>query len=46
MGEHNDYVYREILKLSVKEIDALRSEGHIGMDFLGEESPNASDPRV
>jgi crotonobetainyl-CoA:carnitine CoA-transferase CaiB-like acyl-CoA transferase len=46
MGEHNDYVYREILKLSAEEIDALRIEGHIGMDFLGEESPNARDPRV
>jgi crotonobetainyl-CoA:carnitine CoA-transferase CaiB-like acyl-CoA transferase len=46
MGEHNDYVYRQILKLSAEEVDALRVEGHIGMDFLGEESPNASDPRV
>jgi crotonobetainyl-CoA:carnitine CoA-transferase CaiB-like acyl-CoA transferase len=35
MGEHNDYVYRELLKLSDTEIDVLRAEGHIGMDFLG-----------
>ncbi len=46
MGEHNDYVYRELLKLSAAEIAALRAEGHIGMDFLGREDPNASDPRV
>jgi crotonobetainyl-CoA:carnitine CoA-transferase CaiB-like acyl-CoA transferase len=35
MGEHNDYVYRELLKFSAEEIEALRAEGHIGMDFLG-----------
>jgi crotonobetainyl-CoA:carnitine CoA-transferase CaiB-like acyl-CoA transferase len=35
MGEHNDYVYRELLKLSDEEIEALRTEGHVGMDFLG-----------
>jgi crotonobetainyl-CoA:carnitine CoA-transferase CaiB-like acyl-CoA transferase len=35
MGEHNDYVYRDLLKLSDEEIEALRAEGHIGMDFLG-----------
>jgi crotonobetainyl-CoA:carnitine CoA-transferase CaiB-like acyl-CoA transferase len=44
MGEHNDYVYREILKLSDAEIDVLRAEGHIGMDFHGLESPNANAP--
>jgi benzylsuccinate CoA-transferase BbsF subunit len=44
MGEHNDYVYRELLKLSDAEIDVLRAEGHIGMDFHGLESPNANDP--
>jgi crotonobetainyl-CoA:carnitine CoA-transferase CaiB-like acyl-CoA transferase len=37
MGEHNDYVYRELLKLSAAEVAGLRAEGHIGMDFLGEE---------
>jgi crotonobetainyl-CoA:carnitine CoA-transferase CaiB-like acyl-CoA transferase len=35
LGEHNDYVYRELLRLSDDEIEALRAEGHIGMDFLG-----------
>jgi crotonobetainyl-CoA:carnitine CoA-transferase CaiB-like acyl-CoA transferase len=35
LGEDNDYVYRELLKLSDAEIAALRAEGHIGMDFLG-----------
>jgi crotonobetainyl-CoA:carnitine CoA-transferase CaiB-like acyl-CoA transferase len=35
MGEHNDYVYRQLLKLGDAEIEALRAEGHIGMDFLG-----------
>jgi len=35
MGEHNTYVYRELLGLSDAEIEELRAEGHIGMDFLG-----------
>jgi crotonobetainyl-CoA:carnitine CoA-transferase CaiB-like acyl-CoA transferase len=35
MGEHNDYVYRQLLKLGDAEIEALRADGHIGMDFLG-----------
>jgi hypothetical protein len=35
MGEHNDYVYRQLLKLSAEEIETLTAEGHIGMDFLG-----------
>lgn len=35
MGEDNDYVYRELLKLSDAEIEELQAEGHIGMDFLG-----------
>jgi benzylsuccinate CoA-transferase BbsF subunit len=35
LGEHNDYVYRELLQLSDDEIEALRREGFIGMDFLG-----------
>jgi crotonobetainyl-CoA:carnitine CoA-transferase CaiB-like acyl-CoA transferase len=39
MGEHNDYVYRQLLKLSEEDIVALRAEGHIGMDFLGQEKP-------
>jgi crotonobetainyl-CoA:carnitine CoA-transferase CaiB-like acyl-CoA transferase len=35
LGEHNDYVYRELLGLSDDDIEALRAEGHIGMDFRG-----------
>jgi crotonobetainyl-CoA:carnitine CoA-transferase CaiB-like acyl-CoA transferase len=35
LGEHNDYVYREVLKLSDAQIQTLRDEGYIGMDFLG-----------
>jgi crotonobetainyl-CoA:carnitine CoA-transferase CaiB-like acyl-CoA transferase len=46
LGEHNDYVYRELLQLNAEEIEALRAEGHIGMDFLGKEGPNVSDPRI
>jgi CoA:oxalate CoA-transferase len=29
---------------STAEIAELRAEGHIGMDFLGREDPNASNP--
>lgn len=32
-GEHNDYVYRELLKMSDEEVEALREAGHISMDF-------------
>ena len=35
MGEHNDYVYRQLLQLSDAELERLRAGGHIGMDFLG-----------
>jgi crotonobetainyl-CoA:carnitine CoA-transferase CaiB-like acyl-CoA transferase len=33
LGEHNEYVYRKILGVSVEEYDRLVSEGHIGMDY-------------
>ncbi|HJP41162.1 MAG TPA: CoA transferase [Dehalococcoidia bacterium] len=33
MGEHNDYVYRELLELSDEEVQDLREAGHITMDF-------------
>ena len=33
MGEHNEYVYKEILKVSDEEYAQLEAEGHIGMDF-------------
>jgi crotonobetainyl-CoA:carnitine CoA-transferase CaiB-like acyl-CoA transferase len=35
LGEHNDYVYHQLLKLSPEEIEALRAAGHLVMDFLG-----------
>jgi benzylsuccinate CoA-transferase BbsF subunit len=33
LGEHNDYVYRELLGYSDEEIEALRAAGHITMDY-------------
>ena len=33
LGEHNDYVYRELLGLSPEEIADLEAKGHIGMDY-------------
>ena len=33
LGEDNDYVYREVLKLSEVEYDRLKALGHIGMDY-------------
>ena len=33
LGEHNDYVYRDILKVSETEYDELKAKGHIGMDY-------------
>ncbi|GIX45986.1 MAG: hypothetical protein KatS3mg131_0197 [Candidatus Tectimicrobiota bacterium] len=35
LGEHNDYVYRELLGMSDEEIARLRREGHIGDTYLG-----------
>ena len=34
LGEDNDYVYREVLKLTEEEYDHLKAQGHIGMDYL------------
>lgn len=34
LGEHNEYVYKEILNTSDDEYARLESEGHIGMDML------------
>jgi crotonobetainyl-CoA:carnitine CoA-transferase CaiB-like acyl-CoA transferase len=45
MGEHNDYVYRELLQLSTEEIETLCAEGHIGMDFLGRAGPCRRSPK-
>ena len=33
LGEHNDYVYREVLQLSDAEIEALSQGGHIAEDY-------------
>jgi crotonobetainyl-CoA:carnitine CoA-transferase CaiB-like acyl-CoA transferase len=32
-GEHNDYVYREVLKLSEAEYDALKAAGHVATEY-------------
>lgn len=33
LGEHNEYVYKEILKVTDEEYAELEKEGHIGMDY-------------
>lgn len=33
LGEHNDYVYREVLKISEDEYDALKAAGHVGTEY-------------
>ena len=33
LGEDNDYVYREIIKLTEDEYQYLKDQGHIGMDY-------------
>ena len=33
LGEDNDYVYREVLKISEEEYDKLKALGQIGMDY-------------
>ena len=35
LGEHNDYVYRDLLGMSDAEITRLRQEGHIGESYVG-----------
>ena len=32
-GEHNDYVYRDVLKVSETEYDALKAGGHIATEY-------------
>jgi crotonobetainyl-CoA:carnitine CoA-transferase CaiB-like acyl-CoA transferase len=36
LGEHNEYVYKELLKVSDEEYHQLEEEGHIGMDYAPE----------
>jgi crotonobetainyl-CoA:carnitine CoA-transferase CaiB-like acyl-CoA transferase len=33
LGEHNDYVYRELLGVTAEEFAALEAEGHIGTEY-------------
>ena len=33
LGEHNEYVYKQVIGVSDEEYDELEKEGHIGMDF-------------
>ena len=33
LGEDNDYVFRDIIKLSEEEYQYLKDQGHIGMDY-------------
>jgi hypothetical protein len=32
-GEHNDYVYREVLQVSDEEFEALKAGGHIATEY-------------
>lgn len=36
LGEHNEYVYKQILNVSDEEYEELEKEGHIGMDYVPE----------
>lgn len=35
LGEHNDYVYRDVLGMSDADIERLRQAGHIGDTYIG-----------
>ena len=32
-GEHNDYIYRDVLKMPDAEIESLRAAGHIATEY-------------
>lgn len=36
LGEHNEYVYKEVIGISDAEYEELEKEGHIGMDYIPE----------
>ncbi len=36
LGEHNEYVFKQLLKVSEEEYLELEKEGHIGMDYDAE----------
>jgi hypothetical protein len=33
MGEHNEYVYREVLGVDGEEYERLQRAGHVSMDY-------------
>jgi crotonobetainyl-CoA:carnitine CoA-transferase CaiB-like acyl-CoA transferase len=33
MGEHNEYVYKQVIGVSDEEYETLKAAGHISMDF-------------
>jgi crotonobetainyl-CoA:carnitine CoA-transferase CaiB-like acyl-CoA transferase len=36
LGEHNEYIYKEVIGVSDEEYRELEAEGHIGMDYVPE----------
>jgi crotonobetainyl-CoA:carnitine CoA-transferase CaiB-like acyl-CoA transferase len=36
LGEHNEYVYKQVIGVSDEEYQELEREGHIGTDFVPE----------
>ena len=34
LGDHNDYVFRDVLGLSDAEMAALEADGHLSLDYL------------
>jgi crotonobetainyl-CoA:carnitine CoA-transferase CaiB-like acyl-CoA transferase len=36
MGEHNEYVYKQVIGVSEEEYSDLETKGHIGMDYVPE----------
>ncbi len=36
LGEHNEYIYKEVIGISDEEYVELEKEGHIGMDYIPE----------
>ena len=34
LGEHNEYVYKELLGYSDEDYRRLEAEGHVGMDYV------------
>jgi len=36
LGEHNEYVYKQVIEVSDDEYEKLVKEGHIGTDYVPE----------